>query len=164
MGIFFLGSTATLAKIEPVHAQGLSAAQIKEFLREVLKAFSEQAGESLKSFNSSLTYGSELSKPRLNRRRPTDLVGVPELYVRSDSEKSHEDAESFVEYREKTEVLAELETFVDQGAGDETEALEYDEDIAAWAEAVRGWLKLAGICGGQPTSAEHWVGDRPVLA
>lgn len=40
-----------VAKIEPVHAQGLSAAQVKEFLREVLKAFSEQAGESLGKFD-----------------------------------------------------------------------------------------------------------------
>ena len=40
-----------VAKIEPVHAQGLSAAQVKEFLREVLKAFSEQAGESLIKFD-----------------------------------------------------------------------------------------------------------------
>ena len=36
-----------VAKIEPVHAQGLSAAQVKEFLREVLKVFAAQAGESL---------------------------------------------------------------------------------------------------------------------
>ncbi|MCG9890841.1 MAG: hypothetical protein MH252_07185 [Thermosynechococcaceae cyanobacterium MS004] len=75
----------------------------------------------------------------------SDLVGVPELYVRSVSEKSHEDTESVVEYREKAEVLAELETFIDQGAEDEIEALEYDEDIAAWAEAVRVWLKRQGL-------------------
>jgi hypothetical protein len=45
----------------------------------------------------------------------SDFVAVPELYVRSAFEKSHEDAESVVEYREKTDVLAELESFV--GAG-----------------------------------------------
>ena len=39
-----------VAKIEPVHAQGLSAAQAKGFLREVLSAFSVQAGESLGKF------------------------------------------------------------------------------------------------------------------
>ena len=40
-----------VSKIEPVHAQGLSAAQAKGFLREVLSAFSEQAGESLGKFD-----------------------------------------------------------------------------------------------------------------
>jgi hypothetical protein len=40
-----------VAKLEPVHAQGLSAAQIKEFLREVLSAFSGQARESLGKFD-----------------------------------------------------------------------------------------------------------------
>ena len=67
------------------------------------------------------------------------LVDEPELYVRAASEKAHEDAESVVEYREKTEVLAELESFVGEDAED-VEQLEYDENIAAWAEAVRGWM------------------------
>ena len=40
-----------VAKIELVHAQGLSAAQVKGFLKEVLSAFSEQAGESLGKFD-----------------------------------------------------------------------------------------------------------------
>ena len=40
-----------VAKIEPVHAQGLSAAQVKGFLREVLSAFSVQASESLGKFD-----------------------------------------------------------------------------------------------------------------
>jgi hypothetical protein len=40
-----------VAKIEPIHAQGLSAAQVKGFLREVLSAFSVQAGESLSKFD-----------------------------------------------------------------------------------------------------------------
>jgi hypothetical protein len=39
-----------VAKIEPVHAQGLSAAQVKSFLRDVLSAFSVQTGESLSKF------------------------------------------------------------------------------------------------------------------
>ena len=46
------------------------------------------------------------------------LVDEPELYVRSASEKSYEDAESVVEYREKEEVLAELES----ADGDKREA------------------------------------------
>jgi hypothetical protein len=40
-----------VAKIEPVHAQGLSAAQVKGFLRHVLSAFSGQAGEDLGKFD-----------------------------------------------------------------------------------------------------------------
>ena len=75
----------------------------------------------------------------------SDFVTVPELYVRLASEKSHEDMESVVEYREKADVLAELETFVCEGTGDEVEVQAYDEDIAAWAEAVRGWLKARGL-------------------
>jgi hypothetical protein len=75
----------------------------------------------------------------------SDFVAVPELYLRSASEKSHEDAESVVEYREKSEVLAELETFVSEGAGDKVNLQGYDEDIAAWADAVRGWLKQQGL-------------------
>ncbi|MGB8700841.1 MAG: hypothetical protein WCD18_15600 [Thermosynechococcaceae cyanobacterium] len=39
-----------VARIEPIHAQGLSAAQVKGFLREVLLAFSVQAGEDLGKF------------------------------------------------------------------------------------------------------------------
>ena len=68
------------------------------------------------------------------------LVDEPELYVRSASEKSHEDADSVVEYREKSEVLAGLESFVGEDVGEELEQLAYDENIAAWAEAVRGWM------------------------
>jgi hypothetical protein len=72
------------------------------------------------------------------------LVEEPELYVRSVSEKSHEEADSVVEYREKTEVLAELESFVEEDAGG-VEQLEYDEDVAAWAEAIRGWMERQGL-------------------
>jgi hypothetical protein len=75
----------------------------------------------------------------------SDFVAVPELYLRSVSEKSHEDAESVVEYREKTDVLAELESFVGEGAGDDVELQGYDEDIAAWTGTVRGWLKRQGL-------------------
>jgi hypothetical protein len=69
------------------------------------------------------------------------LVGVPELYARSASEKSHEDAESLVgEVTKETALLL-------AGAADEVEPevaiaqLEYDEDVAAWAEAIRGWME-----------------------
>jgi hypothetical protein len=40
-----------VAKIEPVHAQGLSAVQVKEFLRAVLSAFSVQTGDDLGKFD-----------------------------------------------------------------------------------------------------------------
>jgi hypothetical protein len=40
-----------VVKIEPVHAQGLSAAQVKGFLREILIAFSVQAAEDLGKFD-----------------------------------------------------------------------------------------------------------------
>ena len=73
------------------------------------------------------------------------LVDEPELYVRAASEKAHGDADSVVEYREKTEVLAELESFVDEDSGDAEVELEHDENIGAWAGAIRRWLELSGV-------------------
>jgi hypothetical protein len=81
----------------------------------------------------------------------SELVAEPELYIRSVSEKFHEDAESVVKYRGKAEVLAELESFVDEDAGDMDAGceaiaqLEYDENIAAWATAIRQWMELKGV-------------------
>ncbi|MGB8701465.1 MAG: hypothetical protein WCD18_18785, partial [Thermosynechococcaceae cyanobacterium] len=40
-----------VARIETIHAQGLSAAQVKGFLRDVLLAFSVQAGDDLGKFD-----------------------------------------------------------------------------------------------------------------
>ena len=73
------------------------------------------------------------------------LVDEPELYVRAASEKAHEDADSVVEYREKTEVLAELESFVDEDTGEAEVELEHNEDVMAWAEAIREWMERQGI-------------------
>ena len=73
------------------------------------------------------------------------LVDEPELYVRAASEKAHGDADSVVEYREKTEVLAELESFVDEDSGDAEVQHEHDEDVMAWAEAIRGWMRSQGL-------------------
>ena len=50
-----------------------------------------------------------------------------------------------MEYREKAEVLAELESFVDGDMGDAIERLEYDEDVMAWAETIRGWMERQGV-------------------
>jgi hypothetical protein len=67
------------------------------------------------------------------------LVGVPELYVRSDPEKSYEDAESLVgEVSKETALLlagAELEPAVLM------DELEYDEAIGAWAMAIALWMQ-----------------------
>ena len=73
------------------------------------------------------------------------LVDKPELYVRAASEKAHEDADSVVEYREKTEVLAELESFVDEDTGEAEVELEHDENVGAWAEVIRGWMDLVRV-------------------
>jgi hypothetical protein len=73
----------------------------------------------------------------------SDFVAVPELYVRSASEKSHEDSESMV-----AEVTIDSALLL---AGAELEpvglmdGLEYDEDIAAWAKAVRGWMQSRDV-------------------
>jgi hypothetical protein len=67
------------------------------------------------------------------------LVGVPELYVRSVSEKSHEDAESVVgEVSKETALLlagAEMEPAVLM------DGLEYDENVGEWAKAIALWMQ-----------------------
>jgi hypothetical protein len=72
------------------------------------------------------------------------LVGGPELYVRSASEKSHEDAESVVEEVSKETALL-LAAADEVEAKDAMELQAYDEDIAAWANAMRGWLQWQGL-------------------
>jgi hypothetical protein len=75
------------------------------------------------------------------------LVGVPELYVRSASEKSHEDAESRVEEVTKEAALL-LAGAKDEEPEDAIAQLEYDEDIAAWAKVIALWMqqqKLARV-------------------
>jgi hypothetical protein len=74
----------------------------------------------------------------------SDFVAVPELYLRSDHEKSHEDAESVV-----AEVTKETALLL---AGAEVEeeplpvaVLEHDEDIAAWVEVIRLWMHQQGV-------------------
>jgi hypothetical protein len=67
------------------------------------------------------------------------LVGVPELYVRSASEKSHENSESLVE--EVTKETALLLAAADEVEPEMAIALQgYDEDIAAWAKAIALWM------------------------
>jgi hypothetical protein len=70
------------------------------------------------------------------------LVGMPELYVRSNFEKSHEDAESLVgEVSKETALLlsgAELEPAVLM------DGLEYDENVGEWANAIVLWMQQRG--------------------
>jgi hypothetical protein len=71
------------------------------------------------------------------------LVGVPELYVRSPSEKSHEDAESLV--AEVTKETALLLAGADLETADVMDGLEYDENVGEWANAIRGWMQRKGV-------------------
>ncbi len=66
-----------------------------------------------------------------------ELVAEPELYVRSPSEKSHEDAESRVGEITKEQALL----LVGAEPTNWIEGLEYDEDIAAWAKAIALWMQ-----------------------
>ena len=86
------------------------------------------------------------------------LVSEPELYLRFASEKSHEDADSVVEYREKTEVLAELESMVSEDVREAEVELEHDENIGAWAEVIRGWMERQGIESAAMTQLQEGVG------
>jgi hypothetical protein len=71
-----------------------------------------------------------------------DLVAEPELYVRSASAKSEVEAGSVVAYRDKDEVLAEMESEVQDG---ETIALgaSHDENVSEWVGAIQGYLERA---------------------
>jgi hypothetical protein len=67
------------------------------------------------------------------------LVGVPELYVRSASEKSHEEIESAVgEVSKETALLL-------AGAEEEPEPMiamqPYDENVGEWAKAIALWMQ-----------------------
>ncbi len=72
------------------------------------------------------------------------LVRVPELYVRSASEKSHEEIESVVgEVTKETALLL-------AGAEEEEEplpvaVLEHDEDVEAWVDVIRLWMHQQGV-------------------
>ena len=85
------------------------------------------------------------------------LVDEPELYVRSASEKSYEDAESVVEYREKEEVLAELES-VDGDVSEVEVELEHDENVMAWAGVIRGWMRSQGLESAAITQLQDGLG------
>jgi hypothetical protein len=71
------------------------------------------------------------------------LVGVPELYVREASEKSHEDAESVVAEvtKETALLLAGAEEVVEIDVEQEIRHQGYDEDIAAWARVIALWMQ-----------------------
>jgi hypothetical protein len=71
-----------------------------------------------------------------------DLVGEPELYIRSGGQQTHPDTESLVGYRAKDEVLAELEPLAEREKA--IAELEYDEDVGAWIAVVREWLAGQG--------------------
>ena len=85
------------------------------------------------------------------------LVDEPELYVRAASEKSHEDAESVMEYRGKEEVLAELES-VDGDVSEVEVELEHDENVMAWAGVIRGWMRSQGLESAAITQLQDGLG------
>jgi hypothetical protein len=74
------------------------------------------------------------------------FVGVPELYVRSAFEKVHGEGESVVAEVSKEELLESLE---DESTLEPMPMLEleHDEDVAAWAAIVRGWMVSVGVDG-----------------
>jgi hypothetical protein len=92
------------------------------------------------------------------------LVGVPELYVRSASEKSHEDADSVVAEvsKEQALLLAGVEAEEELETPEDVIAQQgYDEDIAAWATAIRRWMELKGV---DNVSISEVVNNTPLSA
>jgi hypothetical protein len=71
-----------------------------------------------------------------------DLVAEPELYVRSTSEKSDDQGGTVVAYREKDEVLAEIESEIQDGEAIALGA-SHDENVSEWVGAIQGYLERA---------------------
>jgi hypothetical protein len=72
----------------------------------------------------------------------SDLVAEPELYLRAASDKSEPVEGSEAKYREKEEVLTELESLdAEQKAISE---LAPDENVGEWARVIRDWLLQQG--------------------
>jgi hypothetical protein len=73
------------------------------------------------------------------------LVEEPDLYVRSPSEKSHEDVDSVAEEVTQEVALLLAGTEVEEELENAIAGLEYDENIAAWSNAIRLWMELKGV-------------------
>jgi hypothetical protein len=67
-----------------------------------------------------------------------DLVGEPTRYMRSSTQQFHPEDESVIGYRNKDEVLSELEPLAERERA--IAELEYDEYVGAWIAVVREWL------------------------
>ncbi|NJM68524.1 MAG: hypothetical protein HC851_24105 [Acaryochloris sp. RU_4_1] len=70
------------------------------------------------------------------------LVAEPELYVRSPSAKSDVEGGSLVAYRDKEEVLAELESKIQDGEAVALRA-SHEERVSAWVGAIAAYLERA---------------------
>jgi hypothetical protein len=70
------------------------------------------------------------------------LVGVPELYVRSASEKSYEDTESLVGEVSKETALMLAGAVYDVEPAVLVDGLEYDENVGEWAKEMWNLLVL----------------------
>jgi hypothetical protein len=71
-----------------------------------------------------------------------DLVTEPLLYMRSASEKSDVGGGTVVAYREKDEVLAEIESEIQDGEAIALDA-SHEENVSAWVGAIQGYLERA---------------------
>jgi hypothetical protein len=71
-----------------------------------------------------------------------DLVAEPELYVRSATEKSDVGGGTVVAYRDKDEVLAELESEIEAGDAVALKA-SYEENVSEWVGAIREYVEKA---------------------
>lgn len=73
----------------------------------------------------------------------SDLVAEPELYPRSASDKPESEQGSEAQYREKEEVLTELESLVAEQAA--IAELAHDENVGEWARESTGWMQQQGL-------------------
>ncbi|NJK30318.1 MAG: hypothetical protein HC940_09295 [Acaryochloris sp. SU_5_25] len=69
-----------------------------------------------------------------------DLIAEPELYVRTPSAKLDGEDGSVVAYRDKNEVLAELESEIQDGEAVALEA-SHKESVGEWVSAIADYLQ-----------------------
>ena len=126
----------------------------------MIEIFSIRWVETLTCFNDKKPSQSDGDEPVLSndaladlfvQERPLDLgdlIGEPELYVRSPSEKSEKVEGTVVEYKDKDQVLKDLEPEIqtEELSGEDIAlGASHVEDVGAWVSAIADYLE--GVSG-----------------
>jgi hypothetical protein len=135
--------------LTPVHRQLATAADAIEQMAEVLAARAEAWAEDwYRQPGDGPVLDQDLLTEFVRLSFSLDLSGLvdePDLYARSPSEKSHEDIDSVAEEVTKEVALLIAGAEAEEELENAITGLEYDENIAAWATAIRQWMELKGV-------------------